>query len=132
MCPRTKAMKENKKEKVLCVEDNEDECELIKEILHDFEVICVSTVSDACQHMDDAKYALIILDEHLPDGSGMHFCKEISRSNTDTPIVMVSGDTYITAAEAQAAGAKCLLTKSSVTYIEDLDRIAQRYAVATA
>ena len=101
-CPRTKAMTEYKKEKVLCVEDNKDECELIKEILSGYEVICVSTVSAACRHMDDAQYALIILDEHLPDGSGMQFCKKISRNNSETPVVMVSGDTYITTAEAQA------------------------------
>jgi len=123
-------MTEYKKEKVLCVEDNKDECELIKEILSGYEVICVSTVSAACRHMDDAQYALIILDEHLPDGSGMQFCKKISRNNSETPVVMVSGDTYITTAEAQAAGAKCLLTKSSLTYIEDLSRVANRYAIS--
>jgi DNA-binding response OmpR family regulator len=120
-------MNAGEKPKVLCVEDNEDECELIREILRAYEVTCVSTVAEACPLLDETEFALVILDEHLPDGSGMELCGQISRKNADTPVIMVSGDTYITAAEAAEAGARALLMKTKTTFVEELGLLARNY-----
>jgi|SRR4051812_33146351 CheY-like chemotaxis protein len=123
-------MKEREPTEILCVEDNEDECDLIKEILADYEVTCVSTIARACALLEKRRYALVILDEHLPDGSGLRFCTRIHANSS--PVIMVSGDSFITAAEAIASGAKAFLAKSSITYIEDLRRYTIEYALSAA
>ena len=64
-------MKERVRSEILCVEDNDDECDLIKEILTDYEVTCVPTIANACSLLEKKTYSLVILDEHLPDGSGL-------------------------------------------------------------
>lgn len=121
-------MTENSKRKVLCVEDNYDDCELNKEILNEYEVICVPTVAEACSLLEKTKYELVIIDEHLPDGSGLSLCVNIGKVNADTPILIVTGDAYITNYEAVRAGAKGLLTKSRIGYVEELRLFAGRYA----
>jgi DNA-binding response OmpR family regulator len=123
-------MKERERSEILCVEDNDDECDLIKEILTDYEVTCAPTIANACSLLEKKSYALVILDEHLPDGSGLRFCAKIHCHNS--PIILISGDSFITAAEAVSAGAKAFVTKSSLTYIEDLRRFANQYAMSAA
>jgi CheY-like chemotaxis protein len=120
------------KGKVLCVEDNKDDCDLVIEILGDYEVICVSTIAEACQQLNKTEYALIMIDEHLPDGSGLRLCQRIAPKNAKTPILMVTGHAYITNAEALRAGAKALLIKSKVDYIEELRLFAGHYARSAA
>jgi DNA-binding response OmpR family regulator len=116
--------------KVLCVEDNQDDCDLVKEILGDFDVTCVSTIEKACGLLDETKYVLILIDEHLPDGSGLSLCGKISDKNADTPVLMVSGDAYLTNAEVVRCGAKALLTKSKINYVDELRLFARHYATS--
>jgi DNA-binding response OmpR family regulator len=116
--------------KVLCVEDNQDECDLVIEILADFEVICVPTVEEGCSMLDTTEFALVIMDEHLPDGSGLRLCGQFSRKNPTTPIIVISGDPYITTAEALAAGAKAFIAKSKPTYVEDLRHLVRAHTAA--
>ena len=125
-------MKADERPKVLCVEDNEDECDLIREILREYDVTCVSTVAEACPLLDETRFALVILDEHLPDGSGMELCGQISKKNAETPVIMVSGDTYITAAEAAEAGARALIMKTKTTFVEELGLLAGHYVRSAA
>ena len=106
--------------KVLCVEDNEDECDLVREVLNEYEVICVPTIKEACSLLKTTEFALLIIDEHLPDGSGLGFCRDISASNAKAPIIMVSGDDYVTTREAVEAGARTFLAKFKESYIDDL------------
>ena len=121
-------MEANLRGKVLCIDDNMDDCDLVIEILNDFEVKCVSTIGEACRLLEEQKYSLIIIDEHLPDGSGLSLCGQISRKNADTPVLIATGDAYITNAEAVKCGAKALLTKSNVDYVEELMLFAGHYA----
>jgi CheY-like chemotaxis protein len=129
--PKVKdVMKADVKGRVLCVEDNYDDCELNKEILNEYEVTCVPTIAEACPLLEKNKYELVIVDVHLPDGSGLSLCGTIGKMNSDTPILIVTGDAYITNYEAVRAGAKVLLTKSKVNYVEELKLFAGRYALS--
>jgi DNA-binding NtrC family response regulator len=128
VAPKTDVMEQAVREKVLCVEDNTDECELVKEILKDYEVICVPTVDEACHLLETLDPALMIIDEHLPDGSGLGFCREVSKRNKNMPVIIISGDLYITAAEAVEAGAKAFLAKSRPTYVDELHQLTRRHA----
>ena len=121
-------MSSNARGKVLCVEDNWDDCDLVKEILGEFDVTCASTINEACQLLDEWEYSLVIIDEHLPDGSGLSLCGKLSDKNADTPVLMVSGDAYLTNADVIKCGAKALLTKSKVNYVEELRLFAGHYA----
>jgi two-component system response regulator PilR (NtrC family) len=114
------------KVRVLCVEDNHDECDLVRAILDDFEVVCVENIAEARKRLSRESFALILLDEHLPDGSGLELCKEITKTDGHSPVVIISGDHLITCNEATDAGAHSFLPKSDVDYVEELPRLARR------
>lgn len=121
-------MENGSREKVLCVEDNIDECDLVKEILKEYEVTCVPTIQEACFELENSSFDLIIMDEHLPDGSGLGFCRTVSQRNAMTPVIIISGDIYITASEAISAGAKTFLAKSKSSYVEELLQLTGKHA----
>lgn len=130
MPPNTEGVREDERKKVLCVEDNPDECELIKAILNGYGVACVATIAEARALLEVAGYALVIIDEHLPDGSGMSLCDQLTKNNRDASVIMVSGDPYITSTRALGAGARAFIVKGSKTYVEDLCRFANRFAMS--
>ena len=122
-----------KLKKLLCVEDNPDECELVKEVLSEFEVTCSDSLEEAKARLGSGSFDVVIIDEHLTDGSGMSLCKSIARTDASVPIILISGDPYVTAGEARDAGARVFLTKGTRSYIDDLRRFANILAkTATA
>jgi two-component system KDP operon response regulator KdpE len=120
------------KKKVLCIDDNHDDCELLIEILCEYDVLCVDTLTEGCRQLGDSQFDLVIVDAHLPDGSGLGLCGQIGKLNARTPVLIVTGDVYITTAEAVEAGAKAIVTKSKVTYFEELQALAGQYARSAA
>ena len=119
--------------RILCVEDNKDECELIREILNDHDVTCVTMIGEANRLLENNRFDLAIIDEHLPDGSGMDLCRMLTAEKPSTPCIMVSGDTFITVNEAKEAGASALLIKSMVNYVEELQwSVGRLYRSANA
>ena len=110
--------------KVLCVEDNYDECDLVTAALDEFEVVCVPTIAEARAMLGQETFSLLLIDEHLPDGSGMSFCSELQRSKVDSPILIVSGDLFITCGEALKAGAVAFIPKSKPSFVDELQRLA--------
>lgn len=125
-------METSVKKKVLCIDDNHDDCDLLIEILSEYDVTCVDTLAEGCSRLEDQGYDLIIVDAHLPDGSGLGLCGQIGKLNSRTPVLVVTGDIFITNAEAVEAGAKALVTKSKVTYFDELQALAGRYARSAA
>jgi CheY-like chemotaxis protein len=120
------------KKKVLCIDDNRDDSELLAAILENYEVTCVDTLTEGCRRLGDSQFDLVIVDVHLPDGSGLGLCGQIGKLNARTPVLIVTGDIYVTNAEAIEAGAKAIVTKSKVTYFEELQELAGRYARSAA
>jgi DNA-binding response OmpR family regulator len=121
-------VKEDEPKGVLCIEDNPDECELVRAILTDYEVTCTATIAETRPRLESGSYALLIIDEHLPDGSGMMLCNQLKKNGLDTPVIIISGDPYVTLGEALEVGAKIFLSKSSRSYVEDLKRFARKFA----
>jgi CheY-like chemotaxis protein len=120
MPPKRDVMDNGVKGRILYVEDNKDECELIREILKDHDVTCVAMIAEAHRLLENNRFDLAIIDEHLPDGSGMELCRMLTADKPATPCIMVSGDTFITMNEAKDAGARALLIKSIDNYVEEL------------
>lgn len=99
--------------KILCVEDDEDTCELISFVLKQtgYEV-------EACGRMDclklihEEKFLAFILDNWFEGISGVDICKEIRSFDSDTPIIFCSGEARQPEIDkAFAAGANAYLVK---------------------
>ncbi len=100
--------------KLLIIEDDDDQRELIRETLEDcFGAGTVTGVESAADALgqDLGRFDLILTDYNLPDGSGMELLEQI-RARCDTPVIMVTGENvgYI-AAEAIQKGATDYVVK---------------------
>ncbi len=97
---------------ILCVEDDDDSRELLRFVFRDFDVTCVRTVSEANEQIEMQKFDLYILDNWLPDGSGIELCAAIRSANPDVPIVFMSASGRPNdMREAEAAGASRYFVK---------------------
>ena len=76
--------------RVLCVEDDRDTCEVLRFVMTDYDFRFVHTVSNAEELIADSPYDLYVLDNWLPDGSGLDLCTWIRSSDLATPIIFTS------------------------------------------
>ena len=115
----------DRKARILCVEDHEDTCELIAAILSNYQV---QTATSAAQGLFLAKtelFDLYLLDNWLPDMSGVELCREIRAFDANTPIIFCSGAAYDSdRQEALAAGAQAYITKP-IGLVSLIDAVAQ-------
>ncbi len=101
--------------RVLCVEDDEDTCMMLRDLLGliDCEVTTAATAAEALELIARrGRFDLYLLDNWLPGGSGVELCREIRRSDPSTPVVFYSGASLDSEREeALAAGAQAYLVK---------------------
>ena len=81
--------------KVLIVDDNEQNVELLQAYMEEIEGTEISTVPDGVQALHavaEAKPDLILLDVMMPNMSGFEVCKQLKEDPTtrDIPIIMVT------------------------------------------
>jgi two-component system, cell cycle response regulator len=80
--------------KLLIVEDDADQRQLIRETLEDRfgpgTVVSVDTIS-AAREKDPAQFDLILSDYNLPDGSGLNLLAWV-RQQCKTPVIIVTGE----------------------------------------
>ena len=116
------------KKQILCVEDDDETCLLIANLLGliNCDVTTVQSVKEALEKIESEKFDLYLLDNWLPGGSGVELCRRIRDGDAETPIVFYSGAAYETdKQEAMAAGAQVYLVKPAdisllVTTIREL------------
>ena len=108
------------RKRILCVEDNPGTCELIAAILTDYVVESADTIASARERLAEAKFSLIVLDFHLPDGDGLALCGEIRRTDFQTPVIFITGDPTLSEAKVRVAGGQRLIEKDSLTFVDDL------------
>lgn len=99
---------------VLCVDDDEDACEILSLLLNSrgISATCVRSSVAAWPLIKQHGFDLFVLDGWLPGTDGFEFCRQIREFDADTPIVFYSGAAY--AADKQkglAAGANAYVTK---------------------
>lgn len=98
--------------RVLIVEDHPLLGEAMDALLRrepEFDVIGVSaTLADARRALAETSPALVVLDQHLPDGKGTDLARAIRDAGRGTTVVMFTGDasddTLLAAVEAGVAG----------------------------
>ena len=78
------------RKRILCVEDHRDTCEILALVLRDYEFKYVSSVERALELIEQRPFDLYILDNWLPDGSGLDLCKQIRSTDARVPIIFTS------------------------------------------
>ena len=94
---------------ILSVEDDEHVRALIGELLEQagYEVTLVSTSADGLRRAKSERFSLIILDDLLPDGTGLELCQHLRRFDPHTPILFFAsaapelGQQYVRSIHAQ-------------------------------
>lgn len=100
--------------RILCIEDDEDTCELLATWLglSNCEVISASTMARGVELAQQQGFDLYLVDSRLPDGTGVEVCRKIRTFDRQTPILFWSGDEENEGlCHAYAAGAQAFIAK---------------------
>lgn len=101
------------KSKILCIEDDEDTCDLVTFVFNQagYEIKSCSQ-TDCLEHIHEDKFLAIILDNYFDGLSGINICEEIRSFDQTTPIIFLSGEARQAEIDkAMAAGANAYLIK---------------------
>ena len=98
------------KKRILCVDDDSSTCDLISYLLKDYEVISVHSVEHGIREASEGGFDLVLLDYHLPDGSGFKLCLFIRQFDRNTPILFITS-APITENQVVTIGAQGLIKK---------------------
>lgn len=111
--------------RILIVDDNKDSCEIMSLILtysnNSYDISAAHTAQEALDLIKTRDFDLYILDNRLPDASGIDLCDRIRETDQLTPIIFysaLSGEMFEKA--AKEAGADEYLVKP-----DDMDIFAQ-------
>lgn len=108
------------KQRILCVDDNEDNCFMLTNLLgrEGYEVESAESVEKALEFAHQDTFNLYVLDSWLSRGSGTDLCQKIREFDSQTPIIFYSGAAYESdRQEALQAGANAFVAKP---HIEEL------------
>jgi len=103
--------------KILIVDDEVDICYFLSRNLNrkNFEASYVNTLREAREAISETKPAILLLDNHLPDGLGMDFASEIKKEFPRLKIVMITAhDMPDNRSETGKGGVDCFLSKPFV------------------
>jgi DNA-binding response OmpR family regulator len=91
---------------LLLVEDDTESCEMLRHVLADWDLTLSHTIAGAMSFYLERHFDLFLLDNWLPDGSGIELCRELRSRYPETPIVFMSAAAHeSTIEQANAAGA---------------------------
>ena len=111
------------KKRILYVDDNPDDCELVKTYLgwESIDAVAVGTFAEALSRAKSERFDLYLIDVSLPDGSGIELTLQIRRFDSTTPIIFYSAHGLVPVIEkAMKAGAQKFVEKQI-----DLDDVVQ-------
>ncbi len=102
------------RKRILCVDDSQDNCELLDFILSEagYEIQSAQTTSEGLQLARSGEFKLYLLDLSFSDGNGLDLIEKIRAFDSSTPIVVCSGDVReAVQAKAMLVGAQAFITK---------------------
>jgi DNA-binding response OmpR family regulator len=105
------------KKRVLCVDDNTDTCALVAATLKAWDVAAEHSLTEGLRRATGEEFDLILLDYHLPDGTGLDLCRQIRLFDVTTPIVMVTVTHSIAHDEVLRAGGQGVIRKDHLIHI---------------
>lgn len=80
--------------RLLCVDDHEDSCDMLINLLSDYEVTPASTSADGLRLARSDRFDLILLEHRLPDGGGADLCSQIRKFKPRIPILFFTAAAY--------------------------------------
>jgi DNA-binding response OmpR family regulator len=111
------------KKRILFVEDNEETWELVEATLMEYKLTYARNFKEGLRIARRGYFDLYLLDNWLPDGSGVELCRAIRKFDPYTPILFYSATAFARdTGEAWRAGAQAYLVKPVISY--DLRRWA--------
>ena len=122
--------------RILCIDDHEDTSEMLKLLLvqEDYEVVTAVSIREALELATTQRFDLYVFDKHLPDGSGLELCKQLTEATPNVACILYSGDAYdIHKSEGLAAGAAAYVTKPDIDgLIENVRKLLSERECAAA
>ncbi|MDQ2938687.1 MAG: response regulator [Acidobacteriota bacterium] len=110
-------MESSRPHRVLCVDDDEDACEMLSVLLKhsNIDASCVKSAGQAWELMRAHNFDLYLLDTWLPGLDGFELCRQIRAVDQYTPILFYSAAAYDKdKRKGLEAGANAYLTKPHV------------------
>ena len=105
-------MQDNSRNHVLCVDDSWDTCEILSASMPQMRFTFGRSYAAGLTFAKRGFFDLYLLDNWLPDGSGLDLCREIRDIDANAPVVFLSAAAYTHDHEAgMAAGATAYLDK---------------------
>ena len=102
----------SERKRILCVEDDLDSCDMLRVLLHEYEVVTANTVGEGLTLARSERFDLYLLDSKYPDGSGVELCRQLRLFDAQTPIIFHSGmEGESDIRDAMNAGAQAYLIK---------------------
>jgi two-component system, NtrC family, response regulator AtoC len=99
---------------ILCIEDDAETCDLLNCVFSgsDYELVTANNLAEGIGLARSQPLALYILDNRLPDGTGVEACVILKRLTPEIPVLFCSAAAFDhDRQEALAAGAAVYLTK---------------------
>jgi len=130
--------------RILLIEDDPAFAQIIENFLgrKKYEVHTVPNLKEGSAAIHKDAYGLVLLDYHLPDGTGFDLIKEMTEAGLKTPVVVMTGFHDIrTAVKAIHMGARNYITKPVnpeellmviSEALQDKDSLASRNGLAAA
>jgi DNA-binding response OmpR family regulator len=119
--------------RILCVDDDADSCELLEVMLgeadRNFIVKSATSAEKAIELIENESFDLYILDNWMPNISGVQLCFLIRLTNSETPILFYTAATRLEDREAaMKAGANEYLLKPNdlEIIVETVQRLLRR------
>jgi len=108
-----------KPEKILLVEDDPDLAGLIAKLVEDFncEITIARSVAEARARVSEHPFSFYLIDQRLPDGTGLQIFEEISKSIEAAPVCVISGFLNDEVMEAFRKVGFCVFLRKSGTTI---------------
>lgn len=78
---------------ILCIEDNEDTCELVSFVFeHAGYKVTTCSQTDCLKLLHEEKFLAIILDNYFDGMKGLDICRELRNFDQTTPVIFFSGE----------------------------------------
>lgn len=98
--------------RILCVEDEAAERTLLATLLSDYELTVATTGFEAMRSINSGVFDLHLVDQWLPDWSGIEFCRQVRRLDPRVPILFLAAtEREEDRRRAINAGASCVMLK---------------------